>query len=142
MKRTRLERRSPLKRTGWLNRRRPKPAAVIVADIWREGLHMERCVVCGTNGRLDGHHAVPRRVLLRLGFGDYIMDRRNRVPTCRHDHESHENRHRPIRRDELPASVFEFASELDLDWYIDRFYPVCVCGEINMRHCAIHGVAV
>lgn len=141
MKRTPLTRKSRLKRTGWLKRGRRKPVGVIVADIWREGLHEERCVVCGIGRNLDGHHAIPKRVLRRLGFGDYVMDKRNRVPACRHDHESHENRHRPIRRDELPASVFEFARDLCLEWYLDRHYPACVCGEINMRHCAVHGAA-
>lgn len=115
--------RSPLKRKTPLRARRRKPVGVIVADIWRDGLHGERCVVCHTPRNLDGHHAIPRRVLLRLGFGDYIMDKRNRVPVCRHDHESHENRHRPLLRAELPASVFEFAAELGLEWYLDRHYP-------------------
>lgn len=141
MKRSPLNRRTPLRRGGWL-RRRSKPVRVIVADIWREGIHDERCVVCGTDWNLDGHHAIPRRVLVRLGFADYVMDKTNRVPVCRHDHEAHENRHRPIRRDELPASVFEFARLLGLEWYIDRHYPACVCGEINTRHCAVHGQAV
>lgn len=124
MKRSRIKRRTPLKRGGMLRRRRPKPVGVIVADIWREGWEEGRCVVCGTRRNLDAHHAVPRRALIRLGFADYVMDKRNRVWACRHDHESHENRHRPIRRCELPASVFEFAAELGLEWYIDRHYPV------------------
>lgn len=115
--------RTALKRKSGLHRRRPKPIGVIVADLWRDGLHEERCVVCGTRVHLDGHHAIPRRVLIRLGLADHIMDKRNRVPVCRHDHESHECAHRRIRRCELPASVFEFAAELGLDWYLDRFYP-------------------
>lgn len=122
MKRSRIKRRTQLKRGGWLRSRRPKPVGVIVADIWREGIHECSCVVCGARAHLDGHHAIPRRVLVRLGFADYVMDKRNRVPVCRHDHESHENRHRPLRRDELPASVFEFAAELGLEWYLDRHY--------------------
>ena len=115
--------RSPLKRKTGLRRGRRKPVGVIVADIWREGLHGSKCVVCGTSRDIDGHHAIPRRVLVRLGFGDYVMDKRNRVPICRHDHESHECRHRPIQRRELPASVFEFAAELGLEWYLDKHYP-------------------
>lgn len=114
--------RSPLKRKTGLRRGRRKPVGVIVADIWRDGLHSQRCVVCDTRQNLDGHHAIPKRVLLRLGYGDHVMDKRNRVPVCRHDHESHESRHRPIRRDELPASVFDFATELGLEWYIERHY--------------------
>ena len=118
-----MKRSSALKRRTGLKRGRPKPVGVIVADIWRDGLHEERCVVCGTRRNLDGHHAIPKRVLIRLGFADYVMDRRNRVPVCRHDHESHECRHRPIRRDELPAPVFDFVADLGLEWYLDRHYP-------------------
>lgn len=116
--------RSPLQRKTRLRRGRRKPVGVIVADIWRDGLHRERCVVCGTRSNLDGHHVVPRRVLIRNGFADFVMDRRNRAAACRRCHESHECRHRPILRGELPASVFEFAAELRLEWYIDRHYPV------------------
>lgn len=126
MKRSSLKRKSKLKRGGFLQRRRPKPVGVIVADIWRDGIHDCTCVVCGTRRNLDGHHAIPRRVLVRLGFADYIMDKRNRVPVCRYDHESHESRHRPILRSELPASVFDFAEELSLGWYLDRHYPAQV----------------
>lgn len=123
MKRSPLKRKAGLKRGGFLRRRR-KPIGVIVADIWREGLHGCECAVCGTRAHLDGHHAIPKRVLIRLGFSEYVMDKRNRVPVCRQDHESHECRHRPILRSELPASVFEFAAELGLEWYLDRHYPV------------------
>lgn len=112
-----------MKRGGWLRRNRPKPIGVIVADIWREGLHVERCVVCGTSLNLDGHHAIPKRVLRRHCLAQHLLDKRNRVPVCRADHESHECAHRPIRRDELPTSVFEFARELGLEWYLDRHYP-------------------
>jgi hypothetical protein len=123
VKRTPLKRRTPLRpRKPW-RVRRPKRISVVVVDVWREGLHLCRCIVCGTSVNLDGHHAIPKRVLIRLGYGDYVNDVRNRVPTCRHDHESHETRARPIRRVELPQAVFEFADELGLGWYIDRFYP-------------------
>ena len=142
MTRSPLKRKTGMKRGGWLRRRR-KPVGVIVADIWRDGLHDCACVVCGTRRNLDGHHAIPKRVLLRLGLGDYVMDKRNRVPVCRHDHESHECAHRRILRAELPASVFEFVAELGLEWYLDRHYaPACVCAEINTRHCPAHGQAV
>lgn len=124
MKRSALKRKAGLNRGGWLRRGRRKPVGVIVADIWRDGIHECKCVVCGTRRNLDGHHAIPRRVLIWNHLDEFVMDKRNRVPVCRHDHESHENRHRPIRRDELPLSVFEFADELDLGWYIARHYPV------------------
>lgn len=104
-------------------RRRRKPVEVIQADIWRAGIHRCRCVVCGTSRDLDGHHAIPKRVLKRFGFRDHLLDIRNRVPVCRDDHESHENRSQPIPRELLPDSVFEFAAELGLTWYLERHYP-------------------
>lgn len=121
MKRSSLRRKAGLQRGGYLRRRR-KPVGVIAADIWREGLHESKCVVCGTRRNLDGHHAIPRRVLVWHHLDEFVMDKRNRVPVCRYDHESHECAHRLIRRCELPASVFDFAAEIGLEWYLDKHY--------------------
>jgi hypothetical protein len=125
MKRSRMTRRTPLARRTWIRRPRGR-TSVVVAEIWREGLFHERCVVCGGRRDLDGHHAIPRRVLIWHHLDAYLMDKRNRVPVCRHDHESHECRVRPIRRDELPADVFEFALEVGLLWYVDKHYAATV----------------
>lgn len=115
MKRTALRRRTPL-------RVRLKPAPKDPGrHEWGEGLGP--CVVCGTGFRVQGHHAVPKRVLKWYGLDASLWDIRNRVPVCRHDHESHETRARPIPRGLLPVSVFEFADEVGLGWYIDRHYP-------------------
>jgi hypothetical protein len=65
---------------------------------------------------------VPKRVLKRLGHHTFLLDKRNRLALCRDHHEAHENRSRPVPRRLLPASVFEFAAELDLTWYLDRHY--------------------
>jgi len=116
--------RSALKRKTPLRTRRLKPAAVIQADLWREGLGP--CVVCGATRNIDGHHAVPRGSLVRHGKSEYVMDKRNRVPLCRFHHEQHHSRTVPLRRDLLPASVFEFAEEVELGWLLDRIYPVAV----------------
>lgn len=118
--------RSPLNRRGWLRSRRVKPATVIAADIWRDGLG--GCAVCrhehaACDGRIDGHHIIPKRALIRLGFSDYLLDKRNRIGVCRHRHEQHENGYKPIPRELLPAAVFEFADEISLGWYLDRHYP-------------------
>lgn len=125
MKRTPLKRRTPLKaRQPWRPRRRPKPAGVIVADIWREGLGP--CAVCGRSSRkwrIDAHHIIPKRVLIRLGFSEYVMDKRNRLPVCRDHHESHHNRSHPLPRRLLPEAAFAFADELGISWYLDRHYP-------------------
>lgn len=119
MKRTPLTRRTPLKRGGWLRRRR-KPVPVIVADIWREGLGP--CAVCGARFRVDGHHIIPKRILRALGFDALCMDKRNRLPLCRRHHERHEASVEPVPRELLPASVWEFADEIGLRWYVERHY--------------------
>jgi len=114
--------RSALKRKTPLRTRRLKPAAVIQADLWREGLGP--CVVCGATRNIDGHHALPKGSLLRHGLSEYVMDKRNRVALCRFHHEQHHSRTVPLRRDLLPESVFEFAEETGLGWLLDRIYPV------------------
>lgn len=94
---------------------------MIESEVWRAGLGP--CVRCGSRLSVDGHHVIPKRVLRRLGFHDRLLDTRNRLALCRRDHERHENRSEPVTRELLPASVFEFADELRLGWYLDRHYP-------------------
>lgn len=121
MRRTRLQRK-PL----W-SRRKPKAAGVISSDIWRHGLGP--CVVCPAeggecSGPIQGHHIIPRQKLRHYGYLDFLLDRRNRLAVCEHRHEQHTTGYKPIPRRVLPASVFEFAEELGLDWYIDKHYPL------------------
>jgi hypothetical protein len=116
---------TPFQRTVSKLRRR-KPVGVIVADIWREGLGP--CAVCtveggSCRGPVQGHHIVSRQTLRRLGHLDFLLDKRNRLPVCEHRHEQHTTAYKPIPREALPVSVFEFAHELGLTWYLDRFYP-------------------
>lgn len=125
MKVTPLRRRAPLKRGGWIarqRRRRPEPGAAA----WRRGLGA--CVVCPAEGgvcagRVQGHHVVARQTLRRLGLVAVLFDRRNRLSVCEHRHEQHTTGYKPIPQKVLPASVFEFALELDLIWYLDKHYP-------------------
>ena len=115
-------RRSALKRRTPLRTRRLKPAGAIQADIWRDGLGP--CVVTGARVNVDAHHIIPKGTLIRLGFSEHIMDKRNRLAVHRDVHESHHNRSHPLPRAVLPESVFEFADEFGLGWYLDRHYPV------------------
>jgi hypothetical protein len=124
-------RRSALKRRVGLRARRLKPAGVIAADVWREGLG--RCAVCEfefefegrpCRGGVQGHHIIAKQTLRRLGLAEFVMDKRNRLPVCEYRHEQHTTGFKPIPRALLPASVFEFAAELGLGWYLDRHYPL------------------
>lgn len=120
MRRTSLKRGTPLKRGGFLRRRQPWRSGVVAAE-WRAGIGA--CVRCGSRRNVDGHHAIPARILRMLGLHAYLSDRRNRVDVCRDCHESHENRSKPLTREELPAAVWEFAAELGLTWYLEKHYP-------------------
>lgn len=105
--------------------RRLKPAAVIAADIWREGLVC--CEVCpyeGTacSGPIQGHHVIGRQKLKRLGLTDFLLDKRNRLGVCEYRHEQHTTGYKPIPRAVLPQAVFEFAEELGLTWYLEKHY--------------------
>jgi hypothetical protein len=73
---------------------------------------------------VQGHHAIGKQQLKRAGLRRFLWDRRNRVPVCEHRHEQHTTGYRPIERDLLPSSVFEFAAEIGLGWWLDRHYPV------------------
>lgn len=123
-----LERRTPLPR-GKRLRAKPKPvdeAARGLAGEWY------RAVVPATQRRThQGHHVIPQQTLKNLfpnGHGgrtlpQILWDPRNGMAVERRRHERHTSAHERIARSELPASVFEFAGELGLDWYLDRHYP-------------------
>ena len=108
-------------------RARRKPAEVIMADLWRQGLGP--CALLAVpghecEGRVEGHHAITRQALRKRGLDEFQWDRRNRVALCDRAHLSHHTRAQPLPRELLPASVFGFADELGLLWLIDRVYGV------------------
>jgi len=129
--RTPLKRRAPLRAGAARLRRRPRANPVSVAEqaareAWK--LDLGACVVCpaeggACRGSVQGHHAIGKQTLKRLGLRRLLWDRRNRVPVCEHRHEQHTSGYRPIPRELLPASVFEFAEEVGLGWWLDRHYP-------------------
>jgi hypothetical protein len=139
VKRSPMKRKSSLQRTHGLRgseferrvmsnlrRARPKRRDPGAGLQWRMGLGP--CIVCPAEGgtcagQVQGHHAISRQALRRRGLHRYMDDLRNRVAVCEHRHEQHTTRCRPIPRELLPVSVFEFAKELGLSWYLDRFYP-------------------
>ena len=109
-----------MKRRG----RRVKPASVIMADIWREGLGP--CALSGTtfcSGSLQGHHIVEKRALRRRGLDEHLWDKRNRLSICDRHHAQHTTAHTRIPYSVIPAEAHEFAAELELTYLIDRYYP-------------------
>ena len=106
------------------------------------------CCVCGEGPkakgaarqpkRLDPHHIISQRSIRRyMGqFRKYLTgeeweaklvallyDARNGLCVCRECHQAHEKRTKPIPRALVPAAAVEFATELHLEWQIERDYP-------------------
>lgn len=114
-----MKRTAPLKRRSRLRARR-KPAKVIEADIWREGLGP--CAVCGARYNVDAHHIVYAQTLRRHGLGEHVMRKENRLALCRRHHARHHSGMEPVPRCLLPEAVFAFAAEVGLTWWLDKHY--------------------
>lgn len=125
-----MQRRAPLRRATGLSRgtttglSRGKPRARDEDGMlrWRLAVLGKRCVVCGGKA-VQGHHVTEAAVLRREGHADKLWDLRNMVPVCSYCHGRHHLGARRITEDLLPAPALAFASELGLDWWIERTYP-------------------
>jgi hypothetical protein len=101
-----------------------------------------RCAVCGARRQIQGHHVLSQQVLRHLAQENGLnlaererlrWDPRNGLAVCQRHHDHHTLAVRRIPRSALPASVFEFADELDGRYYgggrapmrsrLDREYP-------------------
>ncbi len=101
----------------------------IVNFIWRRDLGP--CVVCPHEGGkcagpVQGHHVVAKELLKKRGLIGHLMDLRNRLSVCERRHAQHTNKFKPIPREVLPASAFEFADEFGLGWYLTKHYPAAL----------------
>lgn len=136
--------RSPLKRGKALaSRRRRAPLYDQDREAmleWRRGRHVcHLCTRSQANGVLvDCHHVIPQRVIRRwvetrihegrdpvddrpLLLRRLLWDRRNRMPLCRPHHDAVETRALVLTRDRVPGETWEFARELGLEWWLERF---------------------
>jgi hypothetical protein len=84
----------------------------------------------GFSAQIDRHHVIPRRALKREfpnGHGgrslrQLVDDERNLLDLRRWHHFQWENSRVRIPRLWLPADAVEFADELGMGWYLDRWY--------------------
>lgn len=116
---------------GRARRARRDPVTVLAASSWKAGVATAACVMCAARP-VHGHHIVTqqeiRKAAARTGgdVDELLWDQRNRLALCADCHASHHARSHPIPFNVLlthaPASL-EFASELGLDWWIERTYP-------------------
>lgn len=159
MKRTELQRRTPLvrysalgregqlsietrratpgeyARVNGLTRKRSRRRGMGRRASWAIHARGKCCAVCGNPAcqPVAGHHLIRVQTLRKeatlRGFDFEVVrwDLRNQLPTGEVCHASHHNASRRIPRAVLEAhapQVFEFARELDLEWVLDREYPV------------------
>lgn len=106
-------------------------------DCWLRNLLVERqdqwphdyspgLLTCA--GELDGHHVGIRKNRLKQQLSPDVVDEalndpRNGVLVCRRHHDLLERGLVVLRRDELPARVFEFAREWELEGWLSRYFP-------------------
>jgi len=128
MKRSPLTRKTPMKRTGKLKRKRGFHGYLGFADfndaVWKRDLGRsiisKQLVRYGT----PAHHAIPKRTLRQSEITyPYIYDPRIGVTLTAHEHELVELGHLKIWRSSLPACFFEAAEEMGMMEYVDRKYP-------------------
>lgn len=132
MKRSPMRRVTPLvSRTPIVARRRPARSLEErdASTAWKTAVGP--CQVCPAEGGVcegdvQGHHAITQQALKNRGLHASLWDTRNKVDVCTHRHEQITTSSKPLPRRLLPAAVFEFADELGLGWYLDRFYPFAV----------------
>jgi 5-methylcytosine-specific restriction endonuclease McrA len=138
MKRSELQRRTPLKRTplksatGWQAMDAPvaplrkptkrKPKARFAKDVRAFIAFRDRgCVVCkAPRLRVEMHHVLPQSK-----FPAYAKRTENLVALCAGCHDEHERAHRRIRYDELPEQVRTWVRTLGgrEEIYMERTYP-------------------
>lgn len=93
----------------------------------RTVLGLDRCCLAHESmlhcdGSLDAHHAIPQQVLRKHALHEHLWDVRNGISVCRHAHEQHHSRYRPIPFSCLPERTLEFAREFGFTEYLQRMY--------------------
>jgi 5-methylcytosine-specific restriction endonuclease McrA len=101
--------RSELKRTKGLKRSVPKPKAQIPHNVRRAVYRRQgwRCLICSDAFHLQLHH-----VLSQQHYPEHDQHELNLVALCASCHARHENAHRRIRQDELPAQTLTWIRTL------------------------------
>lgn len=95
------------------------------AAVMRE--HDGRSILSGEPAE-ECHHAINQQVLRRraadldLPKEQLLWDARVGVPLTQREHRRHHSGHNPIPRETLPQSVFKFADEYALAWWMDKNY--------------------
>ncbi len=136
LKRTRLESKGTLKN---YQRKQRSVKESEAAGLWRRTVTLGGCLMCHEFPVTDpltratyrselrdiqGHHAIPKTNLKKLGLKDYIWDERNGVALCGYHHPRHTAYKQRLPRRLLPEKVYDFCRELRIEWLLDLEYPV------------------
>jgi hypothetical protein len=133
VKRTSLVRKTPMRRSGRLKRRkgfhRYEGMAEFNLLVWDRD--RGRSILTGNpiKAGTPAHHAIPKRRLRQLeATYRFIYDPRIGVTLGPREHQAVETGYLKIRRDQLPACFFEAVEEIAAEDptiidYVDRKYP-------------------
>lgn len=114
-----------MKRSPLRTRRRQALTAAerAAADVWNErgACEIDAPHVC--DGRVENHHVIDREKLKEIGRPDLVFDVRNRLRVDYRTHRRHTTAVERIPFEWLPPAAIEFARELGLVWWLERFYP-------------------
>ncbi len=120
MKRTALKRKSRVN-GGAITRGHSRER--LLRELWTRNLgHCKVCADGGCLGPIQGHHLITKQALKKRGLEIHLWDIRNRLAVCERRHDLHTRRIEPISRDLIPPEAWEFADELGLRWWLERFY--------------------
>lgn len=94
---------------------------------WRDGIEGQACAACGSHVNVQAHHIIARAELRDRGLLHLVWDTRNRLPLCAEPapnrcHDRHTCAFKRVPLAILPEAAWEFAREIGLEWYLERFY--------------------
>lgn len=94
---------------------------------WKRRVSLTGCVVHADPRECDGplqcHHIITQQALRKRGLDFLRYDVRNGMCLCYRAHRRHTNRTEPIDYSYLSQGAIDFATEVGLDWQLDRYYP-------------------
>lgn len=118
-----MKRSAPLKRKP---RRRRSVDEQAGSRTWKNRTGV-RCLVCPAEGKvcdgpIQGHHVISQQALKKRGWHLFLWDLRNKLDVCERRHRQHTDGVAAIPLALVPVDALGFARDLDLEWWVERFY--------------------
>lgn len=100
---------------------------IVAPSEWKRRVSLTGCVVHANPSDcewpLEAHHVIAAHQLKKRGLHHLLYDVRNGLCLCYRAHRRHTNRTEPIDYSYLSQQAIDFATEVGLDWQLDRDYP-------------------